>query len=108
MSDDIEVGDWVKITAKVVKTLPEQVKVELFSKTDQYEGWVRLDVCERTTAPIPPEPDHDAIIRDKDGDYWRYSAPYGGWGCITDSSSEYTWEKLWNSFGPLKVYEQVS
>lgn len=110
MSDEeIIVGDWVKITVKVLKKLPEQVMVELFSKTDQYEScWIRLDACEKTEAPIPPEPDHEAIVRDKDGDFWSYAARYGGWMCGFEVTGAHAWESLWRGFGPLKVYELTS
>lgn len=54
--DDVRVGDEVLIRATVV-SLPDrargEVKVELFSKTDQYNAVVRLDLIETVLMLFP-------------------------------------------------------
>lgn len=56
-------GDWVKVTAKVLELHPNHVDLglELFSKTDQYKAFVRRDLCESTSKPIPDEPDPGSV-----------------------------------------------
>lgn len=40
-NDGYKVGDVIAIQGTVVEVMAEQVRVELFSKTDQYTQWVR-------------------------------------------------------------------
>jgi hypothetical protein len=55
-------GDWVKVTAKVLgRPIPEEVEVELFSKSTQYSDLVRVDLCEPTEKPIRSEPDPGSV-----------------------------------------------
>jgi hypothetical protein len=73
--DKIKSGDRVRIEAKVVETRSEEVGllVELFSKTDQYEAWVRADhVVEhvvRGAMDVVKELGDYAVVRFRDKTY---------------------------------------
>lgn len=103
-----EVGDHVLIRAKVVKVAGADVGVlvELFSKTDQYDAWVRPDlITGKTAPPAPPEPDRTYVVVDREGDLWRWEASRAAW-CY--KSSESSWANLCSSYSPLEIYERVS
>jgi hypothetical protein len=55
-SELVKIGDVVYVRAVVKRVLPENLLVELFSKTDQYEAWVRPTDCELDLPELPLEP----------------------------------------------------
>lgn len=68
-------GEWVLLRAKVTEeesTVPENVLIELFSKTDQYSVPIRWDLVEDVVdAPVPPEPVDGTIVAIKGIAYQR-------------------------------------
>lgn len=69
---DAMVGDEVLVRGTAVRVVPGVgVLVELFSKTDRYEAWVRHDMIADVLLPEPPlEPPDGAIaLGGPDGEY---------------------------------------
>jgi hypothetical protein len=62
---EIYVGDRVLVSATVREVIPGVgVRVELFSKTDQYDAWVReRDVTVAAEGCLPDEPTDGAWLR---------------------------------------------
>lgn len=64
---EIQPGDMVTIRGEVKQVVPGVgVRVELFSKTDQYSGWVRPDLIvdhEIDGAGLDPEPGNGRWVR---------------------------------------------
>ncbi|GLY08324.1 hypothetical protein [Actinoplanes sp. NBRC 101535] len=101
-------GTWVAITAKVVELHPNDVDlgVELFSKTDQIQAFVRADLCTPTSKPILAEPDVGSVALlmvgprpvayQRLGDDRWYS---GGWA---SRKGGLTWAEL-NQLGDVEV-----
>lgn len=74
---DFEPGDWVTITARVVRRpIPETVEVELFDKNGPFTAEVRRDLCQSGEKPIPQEPAErsvgllNGIAHQRDNDLW--------------------------------------
>ena len=104
---DYAIGDWVLIRGQVTAVFGSDIgyAVELFSKTDQYAAHVRPDlVIQKTAPPIQPEPDREYLIRDSDGDVWRWSARQLAWECRGVIRG---WESLCRDYGPLKIYGEI-
>lgn len=59
----VKVGDAVYVRATVVQVEPENLLVGLFSKTDQYEAWVRPDLCELDLPELPDEPADRTMLK---------------------------------------------
>lgn len=90
---DLQPGDWVEISAKVLELHPNGIDVclELFSKTDQYRAFVRKDlVTTIVPAPIPPEPGDDEVVMVDNRVYQRI----GGQWRRAGSVNPYTWLEL--------------
>lgn len=105
-----EVGDFVLILGKVVEVHGADVgySVELFSKTDQYTARIRPDlVIAKADRPAKPEADHDAIVKDVEGDLWTWDFRQQAWSCNSVTPTFLTWETLDSTLGPLGVYEQT-
>lgn len=84
-------GDWVSITARVVaRPTPENVEVEMFSRTDQYTTLVRRDLCQPAEKPIPDEPANDSVAMVGRDAYQRVGNLWIG---IADHSG-LTWPEL--------------
>jgi hypothetical protein len=100
-------GDYVLIRCKVLDAIDDEevgYAVEIFSKTDQYKMWVRPDlVIQKVETPVPLVPDHDSIVRDKDGDFWSYDPSVAGWRC---RQLILTWRELFRGYSPLTVFEE--
>lgn len=106
---EIKPGDTVTIRVKVLEVGPADLgmKVELFSKTDQYPAWIRTDlVTEHTPAPaVRAEPEPGAYLiggqlavnftdvhhdpPPPDGGWWRYGR---GWDW-------HSWPTVWLNLG---------
>lgn len=63
-ASDVQPGDWVLTRAKVLELHPNDMdlRLEFFSKTDQWSGWVRRDLCDPSERPIPKEPADGTIV----------------------------------------------
>ena len=95
-------GDWVKVTAKVVKLHPNDIELglEFFSKTDQHTVFVRRDLCEPTEKPIPAEPGDKSVALLAGIAYQRLGD--GLWFVAGGATNGFTWEQL-NGFGEVEV-----
>ena len=96
-------GDWVKVTAKVLELHPNDVDLglELFSKTDQYLGFIRRDLCEPREKPTPDEPGEASVALLDVMAYQRLGD--GHWYAAGSTAIEvYTWVEL-NRLGDVKV-----
>lgn len=70
MSEQLYEGDRVLVQATVVRATPGVgVLVEMFSKTDHYEAWVRWsDITSITEVVSPEPPDGTWLVGDADED----------------------------------------
>ena len=108
---DYAIGDWVSIRAQVSAVFPADigVEVELFSKTDQYHAMVRPDlVLGKTDPPPQPEPDREYLVKDGQGDIWRWDVRQFAWHCITTTDVYARWESLLCDYAPVTIYGEIA
>ncbi len=60
--DTVREGDVVYIRGTVVEVAPEQLRVEVVSKTDQFQIWTRMDRCELDLPDLPEEPADGTLL----------------------------------------------
>lgn len=102
-STDPQPGDWVLIRAKVLgRPIPEDVEIELFSRTDQFPVRVRVDLCEPTAKSIPDEPDEGSVAL-LDREAWQLVGD-GRWYSAITTGDEVgrTWAEL-QALGDVEV-----
>lgn len=76
---------------------------------ETYTGLDRKALYEELAKQLPvPEPDREYLLKDKDGDIWRWDVRQSAWGCITTSASYLSWPILAADCGPLTIYGPVS
>ncbi len=99
---DPQPGDWVSIRTKVIdRPIPEDVTVELFSKTGQQAVRVRVDLCEPAEKPIQDEPGDRSVALLNGTAYQRLAG--GQWFAAGSTVVEgYTWAEL-NRRGDVEV-----
>ena len=51
--------------------------------------------------PTPPEPPHDALLVDRDGDRWRWR---GAWEVGTEDAAKFNWATLHAKYSPITVH----
>lgn len=108
-NDGHKPGDVVAIRGTIISVMAEQAQIEVFSKTDQYNVWIRnKDLTKLVDAEDADEPEAGAlvelIIPNGDTSYWkRYE---DGWMRVdwTGNYSPWLWRTLKGSGTVTKLY----
>lgn len=57
-----------------------------------------------------PEPSRQYLVKDKDGDVWRWNERQSAWHCVTHNSGAepYTqWSTLVSQYSPVTLYAEI-
>ena len=72
-------------------------------------GLDRKDLYAALAKQLPtPEPDREYLLKDKDGDIWRWDAHQIAWKSLATGAGHLTWPALTAAYGPVTIYGPIS
>lgn len=55
-----------------------------------------------------PEPDREYLVKDRQGDIWRWDVRQAAWHCVTAPTAYLRWERLVREYAPVTLYGPIS